>query len=232
VHDQQRVILFGLSGVLLQHDGPYREAVVHACAQLLHLSDEQVDYAAGDSDPDTLARTLAGNGAGPEQLAALTDRGVELLCQNLQQRREAIAAASRTPGSAELLTQLKHHQQAPISLVTGHTQANAVTLLSAIGLDRYLDFSLGGYGDQTPDRAVLVTLAREKVAAACGADHAERLVVLTDVAQDLTAAAAQGLRAVGVVTERTAAAELTAAGAERVLPGLADVPAALTALLG
>jgi phosphoglycolate phosphatase len=232
VQDQDRVILCGLSGVLTQHDQPYRDAVVHACAVLLGVADQQVRYRPGTSDPDTVSRTLAGNGADPDQLEAMTERGAELLRQNLQQNREAIAAASRTPGSAELLAQLKHRQQAPISLLTGHTRNNAATLLAAIGLDRYLDFDLGGYGDEAPDRSALVSVARQKVVAGYGDEQAERIVVLTDVAEDLTAASAQGLRAVGVATGSASADALTAAGADRVLSDLSDVPAALAAILG
>jgi phosphoglycolate phosphatase len=228
---QERVVLCGLSGVLIQHDQPYRDAVVGSCAVLLGIADSQVSYRAGGSDPDTLRRTLAGSGAAPEQLTELVERASELLRQNLRQAREAIAEASRTAGSAELLTQLKHRQQAPISVLTGHSRDNAELLLSSIGLDRYLDFGLGGYGDEAPDRAALVAVAQHKVAAGCGSDQAARLVVLTDVPEDLIAASARGLRAIGVVTQAATEADLTAAGAEQVLPSLADVPAALAALL-
>jgi phosphoglycolate phosphatase len=226
----QRVVLCGLSGVLLQHDEPYQQAVIRSCAQLLGIEEPGIRYQPGVSDPDTLARTLAAGGARPADLAALTQRAAGLLRENLQRDREAIAAASRTPGSAELLIQLKHRQQAPISLLTGHSRENARTLLTAIGLDRYLDFDLGGFGDEAADRTALVSLAYGKVATKCGAEQADRIVVVTDLAEDLAAASERGLRAVGIATS-AGAARLTGAGATRVLAGLADVPAALAAML-
>jgi len=230
MQDGQRVVLCGVSGVLVQHDQPFREAVIRSSAAALGIAAAEVEYQDGGSDPETLRRTLLASGARTAELPSLLERAAALLREHLRDGREAIAAASRTPGSAELLTQLKHRQQAPISALTGHTRDNAATLLAAIGLDRYLDLGLGGYGDEASDRSELLSIAQAKVAAGCGAEQAGRIVVLTDVAADLTAAAALGLRTVGVASG-PAAAELAAAGAERVLPGLADVPAALAAIL-
>ena len=175
-------------------------------------------------------RTLAGSGADREQLSELVERGSQLAPQHLRQGREAIAEASRTAGSAE-----SDPAQAPAAgadLGAHRAQPRQRRGPAQLdGLDRYLYFGLGGYGDEAADRATLVAVAQQKVAAGCGSDQAARLVVLTDVPEDLVAASANGLRAIGVVTEAATEADLAAAGAEQVLPSLSDVPAALAALL-
>ena len=46
----------------------------------------------------------------------------------------------------------------------GSQPPNAVAKLTALGLDKYVDFTVGGYGSETYPKAALVELARTRTA--------------------------------------------------------------------
>jgi phosphoglycolate phosphatase len=119
------------------------------------------------------------------------------------------------------------------SVLTGNVEQIAEVKLDAAGLTGHLDLGIGAYGDSHEVRAELVHLARDNAARRYGTDFAgQQTVLVGDTGLDVAAALATGARAVGVATGGTTAAELAAAGAHAVLPGLADTPATLAAILG
>jgi phosphoglycolate phosphatase len=119
------------------------------------------------------------------------------------------------------------------SVLTGNVEQIAEVKLDAAGLTGHLDLGIGAYGDSHEVRAELVHLARGNAARRYGTDFAgQQTVLVGDTGLDVAAALATGARAVGVATGGTTAAELAAAGAHAVLPGLADTPATLAAILG
>jgi phosphoglycolate phosphatase len=137
------------------------------------------------------------------------------------------------PGAAEALAALAGLDAGLVvqSVLTGNMRATAAAKLAAFGLDRYLDLSIGAYGDEHEIRADLVPLARASAAAAHGADFAGRATVLIgDTPLDVEAARLSGARAVGVASGGFSAAELAAAGADAVLPGLADTGRVVAAI--
>jgi phosphoglycolate phosphatase len=119
------------------------------------------------------------------------------------------------------------------SVVTGNIRAVALAKLGAFGLTDHLDFSVGGYGDDSGDRADLVRLARERAAARYGPAFAgKRTFVIGDTPLDIRGAHDAGAYAVGVATGGTAAADLIVAGAELVLDDLEDLAPLRAAVLG
>jgi phosphoglycolate phosphatase-like HAD superfamily hydrolase len=117
------------------------------------------------------------------------------------------------------------------SVLTGNIRPLAEVKLSAVGLLDYLDLDIGAYGDAHEVRAELVHVARERAAAAAGADFSgESTVLVGDTPLDVAAALATGARAVGVATGDYSQADLAAAGAHAVLPDLASTPRVLAAI--
>jgi phosphoglycolate phosphatase len=117
------------------------------------------------------------------------------------------------------------------SVLTGNIRPLAEVKLSAVGLLDYLDLDIGAYGDAHEVRAELVHMARERAAAAAGADFGGGSTVLVgDTPLDVAAALATGARAVGVATGDYPEADLAAAGAHAVLPDLTDTARVLAAI--
>jgi phosphoglycolate phosphatase len=153
---------------------------------------------------------------------------------------ELVRSAGRVlPGAAEALAAVAaraagHAGPGPLvqSVLTGNLRVMARVKLAALGLDHFLDLQVGAYGDDHEARADLVPLARASAAAAYQADFGgDGTVLIGDTPLDIEAARLTGARSVGVASGGFTAAELAAAGADVVLPGLADTPAVLAAVL-
>jgi phosphoglycolate phosphatase-like HAD superfamily hydrolase len=122
----------------------------------------------------------------------------------------------RLPGAAEALAQLRHDGDAVLSLVTDADEDIARHRTTEVGVERYLDFTVGAYGSGP---------------AADARDKAERayhttfrtIVVRADSADDVrrTRSAADVL--VAVAATEPAADELRAAGADHVIASLIDL---------
>lgn len=147
----------------------------------------------------------------------------------------AVTGAALPGARAALAAVAELGQRTPVhqSLLTGNVRPLAEAKLSPFGLTSYLDLDVGAYGDEHERRAELVKLARDRGAAAYGADFAgEATVLVGDTPLDVEAALTTGARAVGVATGPFTEAELAAAGAHAVLASLADTGEVLAAVLG
>ena len=136
------------------------------------------------------------------------------------------------PGSAEALAALADQPDVVQSLVTGNLVEIARYKLEAFGLDRHVDFEIGGYGTVSEHRPVLVTEAMRLATAKHGTDFPpEAVVVIGDTPHDVDAALHHGAIAIGVATGRSTEADLRDAGAHTVLADLRDTDAVLAAVL-
>ena len=226
-----RLILWGLSGVIIDDEALYADMVADVCADLLGVEVARPELA-GYTDPQALRQTLAAHGAAEAELPALIGAGLPALNQELMARRSEFAARGRTRGSAEVITQLKHRQQAvPVGLLTGRSRANAAVLAELAGVDRYLDLDLGGYGDEAEDRADLLAVACARIGRRYAQQSIPPLVLVTDQTQDIAAAVTRGCHTVAVSSDSGRRSKLTAAGARQTLTDLTDVPAAVAAIL-
>lgn len=148
-------------------------------------------------------------------------------------RRGGVATrGTLLPGAAAVLAALAARPDVVQTLVTGNIRAVGIAKVAAFGLDRHLAVELGGYGDESAERPVLVGLARGRAQAVYGPFRDSDVVVVGDTPHDVTAARAAGAVAVGVATGSTTAPDLRAAGADHVLPDLADVGAVVALLAG
>ncbi|MBN1173836.1 MAG: haloacid dehalogenase-like hydrolase [Micromonosporaceae bacterium] len=146
-------------------------------------------------------------------------------------RAEIKQAGYALPGAVEAIRALTAAGIAQ-SVVTGNLKRVSITKLSAFGLAEGIDFEIGGYGDESEDRALLVKQAMRRASHSCGHDvSGDRVVVIGDTVHDIRAARDTGVRSVGVASGRTAAADLADAGATVVLADLTDTTALVDAVL-
>lgn len=126
---------------------------------------------------------------------------------------------TRTAGSWEAMSQLSGRTdavQAVLTELSKHDAAELMKEVTGLGLDRYLDIEVGGYGS-----ADLASLVRQAKAAA-QAKHGEDLVTVVIAGPASVAAAAEVADAV-VAVSTSDADELVAAGAKHVIAGLPEL---------
>jgi phosphoglycolate phosphatase len=123
-------------------------------------------------------------------------------------------------GVEELLPQMLE-QGYLLGLVTGNVEAAAHIKLHRARLNRF--FSFGGYGSDSPDRAVLTRRAIERASEVLRRPvDPKRVLVVGDTPLDIEAAHAAGAVAVGVATGHHSEEDLHRAGADYVLGSLEE----------
>jgi phosphoglycolate phosphatase-like HAD superfamily hydrolase len=227
-----RAILFDIDGTLVRSRGT---------APVFDAAMEEVFGIRGDlgsirpdgmTDPDILALLLDGRApmSGP-----VTPRMIARFEMTLARSiAEALRCGSMVvwslPGVPELLRTLSDRADTSLGIVTGNMRATARLKLGAVGIDGY--FRGGGYGSDSPARAVLPGVALRRMAHAEGVEFApQRAVMVGDTPHDLHAARAHGMRCVLVATGQYDAAELAALEPDVLLEDLGDARRALGAIL-
>ncbi|MEW2219202.1 HAD family hydrolase [Streptomyces sp. NPDC006990] len=140
--------------------------------------------------------------------------------------RHALALRERghaLPGAAAALSAIASLPGVTQTVVTGNIRASAEVKLRVFGLDAWMDWEVGAYGQDASERADLVHLALARVmeqrkTAVSGTDA----VLLGDTPADVRAGLAHGVQVIGVATGRSGQAELREAGAGTVLKDLTD----------
>jgi len=166
-----------------------------------------------------------------------TDEHVERFFASLtaiaEQERPSLPSFGRAlDGAAEILAALNERDGVVQSLVTGNLPTLASYKLAAFGLDRHVDFEIGGYGSLSEHRHELVGAAIAQASAKHGVDFpVTSVVVIGDTPLDIAAGRHHGTTTVGVATGRFTVEELAESGAHVALPDLADTPTVLKALL-
>jgi phosphoglycolate phosphatase len=235
---RELLILWDVDHTLVNAGGLSMHLYRVVFAELFGRDLEAVAPMAGRTDRAIILETLG--------LAGIADPGAHLAAFIDGLAREAPAFGERVrrrghalPGAAEALAALGPAPNGPApvrarqSVLTGNIRPLAEVKLGALGLRDHLDLDIGAYGDAHEVRAELVHVARERAAAATGADFGgEATVLVGDTPLDVAAALATGARAVGVATGSYPEADLAAAGAHAVLPSLADTCRVLAAILG
>ncbi|MGH3451174.1 MAG: HAD family hydrolase [Haloechinothrix sp.] len=137
------------------------------------------------------------------------------------------------PGAAAGVDALRRVAGVVQSLVTGNIEHNARMKLEAVGLADAIDFSIGGYGSDSLDRADLVAVAQQRATAT----HGQRFdksntVVIGDTVRDIDAGRRGGAAVIAVTSGIHTAEELSRQGPALVLPGLSDTTGLVAAISG
>jgi phosphoglycolate phosphatase-like HAD superfamily hydrolase len=191
---------------------------------------------AGRTDSEIFFEALAVNATGPQPGDPAGDellgRFATQLATAYRARRDLITKQGRLmPGAHDAVVQVGRLPGLVQTVLTGAIRPNAIEVLRAFGLDRYLDTEIGGYGSEVYPKGAMLLNARSRAAERYHADFTEHTTVyIADSIRDVEAAMIGGARSIGVASGRSAAGELRDAGADVVLDDLADTEAVLAAV--
>ncbi len=215
-------MLWDIDGTLVDSAGHAGWAFQEAFQAVVGREPEPVEFA-GRTDHEIALAMLRGE---RDRLP----RMLEELAGALEARKEAMRADGYAyPGVPAVLEALHERDDVVQSLLTGNIQANAAVKVSAFGLERWLDFEVGGYGsDPHERRSDLVAVARGRATAKYG--EPTGAVLVGDTPLDVRAAQEAGARAVAVATGFADREALRASGPDAFLEDLVDTAAAVAAI--
>jgi len=217
-----RLVLWNVDHTLVDVGRVTREAYAEAFQQVTGRPLVRLAPTAGRTESEIIFETLAFN-----DVVTTEDHLAEFITalgDAFAARRKSIRKDGRVlPGAREALASVGRLRDVIQSVLTGSIERNAIAKLTALGLDKYVDFTVGGYGSETYPKAALVELARTRTAQKYGTKIAEAATVLiADSPNDVRAAQISNARTIAVATGNATEAELRGAGADVVLPTLSD----------
>jgi len=224
------LLLWDVDHTLIENGGVSKENYAHAFMLLTGRPAEQQPQTDGRTDIGIMERLLQANDVDPAlypwaaQANSLIEAG--------EHNRTAFASRGYAlPGAAAILARLSMMPDVVQSVLTGNIAENAHIKLAAFGLDKWIDFTVGGFGSESSVRGELVRVAQGKAADKYGVDPAQDVtVVVGDTPLDVEAGLVGGARVIGVATGLFPAESLQEAGAHATLAGLADGEAFVSAL--
>ena len=231
-----RLALWNIGLTLLDAARVNRAAYAEAFRAVTGRPLVQVPQMAGRTDSETFFEALAVNATGPRAGdpagEELLGRFVVQLAVAFRARRDLLTAQGQLmPGALDAVTRVWRLPGLVQTVVTGSIRPNAIEVLRAFGLARYLDTDIGGFGSEVYSKGGMLLNARGRAAEKYRADFTEHTTVyIADSARDVEAAGIGGARSIGVASGRSSAGELRDAGADVVLDDLADTAAVVAAV--
>jgi phosphoglycolate phosphatase len=217
------LVLFDIDGTLVLTGGAGIRAMNRAGASVFGINHllEGVEVA-GRTDWGILRDALAKAGLpiDDDRLATFREAYVAYLTDEIV--RPGQGHKGVLAGILDLLPRLDARDDISLGLLTGNFQTAARIKLEHFDLWRY--FPCGAFGDDAPDRNVLVPFALAR-AQACGIGElgCEDVVVIGDTPHDVACARAVGATPIAVATGTYSVNQLRETGAEIVLEDLSDV---------
>jgi phosphoglycolate phosphatase-like HAD superfamily hydrolase len=227
----QRLLLFDIDNTLLYSGGAGSFAMNIAFRQLFGIEDGfgKIEFS-GRTDRfivQSVLDTHGINGDFESHLASILDRYYALLPGTLVEKKGTLM-----PGFPELLASLRESPGARLGLATGNFSEAARFKLAHYDIDEFFRAGtnlLGGFGEESIDRADVVRRAIENVGAGVSA---EQVLVIGDTPKDITAALDNGVTAVGVATGSYTTDQLRESGAHMVFEDFSNWRQAAAALTG
>jgi phosphoglycolate phosphatase len=225
-----RLVLWDVDHTLIHLNGVGLEAYAAAFTRLTGRPWRGADAFTGRTERAAAVEILRAHGveSGPPAVRAFLGLVEE---EHRARAGQMVERGQVLPGAAEALAALAATDGVRQTVLTGNLRAVALLKLDVFGLDRWLDVTIGAFGDEDVERAALVPRAcrnaKEHRGEVFGAAHT---VLIGDSVRDVEAAAAHGAGIVGVATGTTSAAALRGAGARTVLDDLTDTSRVLAAV--
>jgi len=222
-----RLVLWNVDLTLVDVAKVARAAYAEAFRKVTGRPLVQLPPMAGRTEPEVFFEALALNG-GDLRDAGRSERllapFIGELAESLAARRDQLRADGRVlPGAAASMAALAEAGGMVQTVLTGSSRPNAILKLRAFGLDRHVDFTVGGYGSEGYPKGALVRVTRERAQEKYGVSFADRATVyIADSPGDVVAAGNGGARSVAVASGRATSAALREAGPDAVLPDLTD----------
>ena len=225
-----RLVLWDVDHTLIENAGVSKEIYSAAFAILTGQRAQHAARTDGRTDREIMAGMISEHGEPPydwpQIMSALERAGVA--------HRDVLAARGTIlPGVVELVTALAERPDVVQTVVTGNVRANAQVKVGAVGLAKFFDLDVGGYGSDHIHRYRLVESARERAAAKYGPEFGQAgcAVVIGDTPRDVEAARLGGADMLAVASGLHSADELRSAGARLVVVDLSDTAEILSQLI-
>ena len=231
-----RLVLWNIGLTLLDVARVNRAAYAEAFRAVTGRPLVQVPQMAGRTDSEIFFEALAVNATGPQPGdpagEELLGRFAAQLAAAFRARRDLLTTQGQLmPGALEAVTEVWRLPGLVQTVVTGSIKPNAIEVLRAFGLERYLDTDIGGFGSGGYPKGAMLLNARGRAAEKYRAGFTEYTTVyIADSIRDVEAARIGGARSIGVASGRSSAGELRDAGADAVLDDLADTATVVAAV--
>jgi phosphoglycolate phosphatase len=224
------LLLWDVDHTLIENGGVSKANYRLAFELLVGRAPEVGPRTHGRTDVAITEQLLIDNGEDPDRFP--WDVRCGALIEAGQRNQPDLARLGHALAGAEAtLERLDQANDVIQSVLTGNIEQNARLKLGTFGLDRWLDFSVGGFGSSSRVRADLVPVAQGRALAKYDVSPSRDVTVLVgDTILDVEAGLAGGARVIGVATGTSSSVELAAAGADVVLADLTDVDAFVQAL--
>jgi len=222
-----RLVLWDVDHTLIASGGVGGEISHAAFLKVTGVRQVRDPDVAGRTERAILAESCRLHGLEPddyrfEDYADALAEGYLMRSGELRERGHAL------PGAAAALDALAKVDGLRQTVVSGNVRRVAETKLATFGLDRHIDFGIGGYAEDSDVRAKLVRAAHCRALDAGGLDYGiSEVLVIGDTPADVEAAHTAGAAVLAVATGRSGTSVLLAAGADAALTDLADTEALL-----
>ena len=230
----QTLVLWDIDGTLVRGRG--RRISVNAFVRALERVSKRTDIlnyprdASGKTDTQIALDALAAAAVSEAEAAEILEEfGHAYLAELEQDRHSLMQDLEVLPGVREVLRALAARGVTQ-SLLTGNLEPIARLKLTLTELDQYLDFEVGAFGSDHPDRSCLVPIARRRVLERRGFSP-EAIVVVGDTPRDIACARAGDAYVVAVATGQHTRENLGALGPDVVLDDLSDTESVVEILL-
>ncbi len=226
-----KLVLWDIDGTLLYTDGIASEMMRAAMGKLFGpVEKRERTFYSGKTDWQIILDSFE------ELVSEDVAKNMAEFCVTyaslLDSRRDDLLQRAKVmPGVMTVLEQL-HNQvlQAPL---TGNVAPVARLKLELLGLLPYLNYEIGGYGNDHRQRAELVQIAIERAKHLEGKLFSQQdIVIVGDTPNDIACGRANGARTVVVATGAHSYEELLQHGPDVLLEDLSDTDAAIAAILG
>jgi phosphoglycolate phosphatase len=227
------LVLWNIDLTLVDVARVTRAAYAEAFAKVAGKPLVQLPQLAGKSESEAFFDALAINDADMSAAAdgLLQPFNAELAAAMAARSDQLATQGQLMAGAADALKAVSGYGTAVQTVLSGTSRANAQLKLAAFQLNGFIDFEIGGYGDEVFPRGTLLQVVKQRASAKYGTEFGEdNTVYIADSARDVAAAAVGGARSVAVASGRSSAAELREAGAQTVLPDLTDTAGLLRLL--
>lgn len=226
------LVLWDIDHTLIESNGVNKETYARAFELLTGRPAKHPARTGGRTDPEIMRNMLLAHEIEPAPSHAARMREA-LESATLSKAAELRQRGRELPGARAALIAFQASPGIVQSVLSGNIMPNAVTKLSAFGLDGYIDFEVGGYGSDDEVRANLVSVAQERASAKYGPGFDKRNTVLIgDTPRDVQAGRNGGAHVIAVASGSDSMDALRDEGAEIVLPDLRDTRAVLEAVTG
>ena len=194
------LVLWDIDHTLIENHGVNKETYALAFELLTGRHAEHRARTEGRTEPEIMRNMLLEHGIEPtpEHVARMPDVLESATLSKAVTLRER---GQELPGARDVLTALRLSPGIVQSVLSGNIKPNAVTKLSAFGLDGYIDFEVGGYGSDDEVRANLVSIAQERATVKYGIKFDKaNTVLIGDTPRDVQAGRNGGAHVIGVAS--------------------------------